>query len=189
MTCRARLGLLWALLGAAVLAAAVVPPVPQDLRYHRMADDRTLWGIPNALNVLSSAPFILVGALGLWSLRPRRPHGRPQFVEACERWPYGVFFAGLGLTGRFAAVVGGDGVSATKPDPASVAHVVRVVGIQPDELWMVGDSATDVATGRGAEAHTVGCAWGLRGAGELRAAGAEFIVDHPRQIAPLIGCA
>ncbi|HXJ78907.1 MAG TPA: alkaline phytoceramidase [Candidatus Methylomirabilis sp.] len=99
MTCRARLGLLWALLGAAVLAAAVVPPVPQDLRYHRMADDRTLWGIPNALNVLSSAPFILVGALGLWSLRPRRPHGRPQFVEACERWPYGVFFAGLGLTG------------------------------------------------------------------------------------------
>src|SRR5262249_61501427 len=91
-----RLALLWALLGAAVLASALAPPIPQDPAYHRMADERSMGGIPNALNVLSNGPFVLVGALGLWSLRPK---GDVQFIEARERWPYVVFFAGLGLTG------------------------------------------------------------------------------------------
>ena len=95
----------------------------------------------------------------------------------------------LGLAGRFAAVVGGDTTPAHKPDPAAVAHVVRAAGARPDELWMVGDSALDVATGRAAGARTIGCAWGLRGAAELRAAQAEFVVDHARDIPPIIGTA
>ena len=99
MTRRARLGLLWALLGVAVLAAALAPPIPQDPAYHRMADARVLWGIPSALNVLSNVPFVLVGALGSWSLLPGRAGGGPRFIEAGERWPYLVFFAGLALTG------------------------------------------------------------------------------------------
>jgi hypothetical protein len=96
MTRRVRLDLVWALLGAAVLAAALAPPIPQDPAYHRMADERPMGGIPNALNVVSNAPFVLVGALGLWSLRAE---GGIQFAEARERWPYLVFFTGLGLTG------------------------------------------------------------------------------------------
>lgn len=99
MTRRARLGLLWALLGAAVLAAALAAPIPQDPAYHQMADGRAVWGIPNAWNVLSNAAFVLVGALGLWSLHRSSPDGGPRFVEARERWPYGVFFAGMALTG------------------------------------------------------------------------------------------
>src|SRR5262249_31673364 len=85
---------------------------------------------------------------------------------------------GLGLGGRFAAVIGGDLLEAGKPDPAAVDHVVRVVGGQPGAVWMIGDSALDIAAGRGAGAHTIGCAWGLRGAPELREAGAEFLVEH-----------
>ena len=65
MARRARLGLLGGLLGAAVLAALLVPPIAQDPAYHRMADERSVGGIPNAWNVLSNAPFIAVGALGL----------------------------------------------------------------------------------------------------------------------------
>ena len=99
MTRRARLGLLWALLGAAILAAGLAPPVPQDPAYHRMADARAVWGIPSALNVLSNAPFVLVGALGLWSLRPGGAGAGARFIEAGERWPYLAFFAGLALTG------------------------------------------------------------------------------------------
>jgi hypothetical protein len=99
MTRRARLGLVWTLLGVAVLAAALAPPIPQDPAYHRMADERAMGGIPHALNVLSNAPFVLVGVLGLWSLRPCGSKGGVPLVETRERWPYGVFFAGLGLTG------------------------------------------------------------------------------------------
>src|SRR5262245_26864246 len=95
MTRRARLGLLWALLGAALLSA----PIPQDPAYHRFADTRVMWGIPNALNVVSNVVFVLVGTLGLWSIWPGRSAGRVYFQSAGEWWPYGVFFGGFALTG------------------------------------------------------------------------------------------
>src|SRR6185295_14085143 len=72
----------------------LAPPVPQDPAYHRMADTRPLWGIDNALNVLSNAPFLLVGALGLAGLRHR-----VRLLDPRERRPWAVFFAGLFLTG------------------------------------------------------------------------------------------
>jgi hypothetical protein len=86
--------------GLAALAAAIawlaVPPIPQDLAYHRLADSRAWLGIPNALNVLSNAGFLLIGALGLAFVLGR---GGRAFQEPAERWPYVVFFGGLLLTG------------------------------------------------------------------------------------------
>jgi len=80
-------------LGIAVIVAAfaLTPPIPQDPAYHRFADGRTLFGIPNALNVLSNAPFLVFGAWGL--LAPPRLHVPPVLRPA-----YGVFFAGILLT-------------------------------------------------------------------------------------------
>ena len=52
-------------------------------------------GIPHALNVVSNAPFIIVGVMGmvfLLSARSRRPC---VFVEEYERLPYWLFFIGL----------------------------------------------------------------------------------------------
>ncbi len=94
-----RIGILLGLLAVAVVIAGATPPIPQDPAYHRMADVRTLWGIPNALNVLSNAGFVLAGALGLWTLGRRTPHGEIKFLDERERWPYVTFFAGVFLTG------------------------------------------------------------------------------------------
>lgn len=66
MARRARLGLLCGLLGAAVLAAARAPSIPQDAAYHRMADGRVVWGIPNASNVVSN--FTVQALYGLAKL-------------------------------------------------------------------------------------------------------------------------
>ena len=44
-------------------------PIPQSNSYHHFADERTLLGIPNFLNVTSNIFFILVSILGLRSLR------------------------------------------------------------------------------------------------------------------------
>jgi hypothetical protein len=40
-----------------------IPPIPQDPAYHQFADLRTVWGIPNFLNVLTSLSFLVVGLL------------------------------------------------------------------------------------------------------------------------------
>jgi hypothetical protein len=58
--------------GLAAVAAGVLfllPPIPQDLRYHEFADHRTVWGIPNFWNVVSNLPFLLVALWGLRALR------------------------------------------------------------------------------------------------------------------------
>jgi len=93
---------------------------------------------------------------------------------------------GLGVRGRFAAVVGGDALPVAKPDPATIAHVVELVGAAP-RVWMVGDSAVDIDTGRAFGARTVGCTWGLRPLEELRDAGAEILIDHPSQLPGVLG--
>lgn len=93
---------------------------------------------------------------------------------------------GLGIRSRFAVVVGGDALPVSKPDPATLAHVVASAGGEPAAVWMVGDSAVDVETGRRYGARTVGCTWGLRPREELRAAGAEVLIDHPSALPGVI---
>lgn len=72
------------------LAAVMsLDPIPQDLAYHDFADQRTMLGIPNALDVLSNLPFLLVGYLGLrHCLRADLGAGRAAWL---------VLFAGVAL--------------------------------------------------------------------------------------------
>ena len=93
---RSAIGLIGGLAALAAAALVLVPAIPQDPAYHRLADSRAWLGIPNALNVLSNTGFLLVGALGLVYVADG---GRPAFREPGERWPYVVFFGGLLLTG------------------------------------------------------------------------------------------
>ena len=90
------------LFAVALLTAAVlwfVPPIPQPIAYHDFADQRTLFGIPNALNVLSNLPFLFVGLAGLAFIRrqPPYPAGR-HFLTGAERWPWFIFFLGIAFT-------------------------------------------------------------------------------------------
>ena len=66
-------------LAAASLAALLLlPPILQDQNYHRFADERTLFSIPNFWNVISNLPFIAVGAAGLRQFY-RDPATLPEF--------------------------------------------------------------------------------------------------------------
>jgi hypothetical protein len=60
-------------LGAAALALGIglllAGPLQQWDNYHGFADTRAWLGIPNAADVLSNAPFLVVAGLGLWRLR------------------------------------------------------------------------------------------------------------------------
>ncbi len=81
---------------SATLIAAVffVDPIPQDPAYFLFADSRSLLGIPNFWNVMSNAPFLLVGGAGAYYLRSANLPG----VLPELRLAYLVLFAGIFLT-------------------------------------------------------------------------------------------
>ena len=73
-------------------------PVPQQLAYHLMADQRTLLGIPNCLNVVSNLPFAIVALLGFHALFGREAPEVSVIRDGWERWPCAVLFLGTALT-------------------------------------------------------------------------------------------
>ena len=82
----------------AIVAAAMSPPIPQPLAYHLFADTRSWLGIPNCLDVLSNAPFAVVGLLGLAATFSRKAHQSSPFLDPWERWPYAALFTGVAFT-------------------------------------------------------------------------------------------
>jgi predicted membrane channel-forming protein YqfA (hemolysin III family) len=89
---RWRVGALLAVAAVAVAAAIAAPPIPQDLSYHRFADQRAMLMVPHGLNVLSNIGFLLAGA---WTLARSMAARLP----AWERLAALIFGVGLLLTG------------------------------------------------------------------------------------------
>jgi hypothetical protein len=75
------------------LAVLLLPPFKQPQAYHQFADQRTWFGIPNFLNVISNVGFLLVGLVGLGFLwNNTSANASRSFVEPSERIPYAAFF-------------------------------------------------------------------------------------------------
>ena len=70
-----------------VLLFAAVGPIPQTPAYHELADERSLYGVPNFFNVVSNATFLVVGAIALYLCSKRAVPG------AVLSWK--VFFVGV----------------------------------------------------------------------------------------------
>ncbi len=89
------------------VALSRLRPIPQAESYHAFADARTMWKIPNALNVVSNIGFFLVGWTGLAFLfrgpsrdpdGPFRPGPHSAFESLRERPAYVILFVGVLLT-------------------------------------------------------------------------------------------
>jgi len=76
---------------------------------------------------------------------------------------------------------GREGV-ALKPDPTGVFEIMNEFGVSKEECLYIGDTATDMKTGKGAELYTIGVLWGFRDYDELKESGADAIVSHPAEI-------
>lgn len=78
------------------LAALLLPSFAQPQSYHDFADQRTLWGIPHAANVMSNVAFVAVGAWGLAAF----VRGSMNFAAGSgARKAWLVMFVGVALTG------------------------------------------------------------------------------------------
>ena len=74
-----------------------------------------------------------------------------------------------------------DGVP-IKPDPAGVFRILEQFGLNADEVLYMGDTATDMKTGKAAGAFTVGVLWGFRNRKELEEGHADAIIAHPLEL-------
>ncbi|MGB1907378.1 MAG: phosphoglycolate phosphatase [Spongiibacter sp.] len=75
-------------------------------------------------------------------------------------------------------VVGGDTLPQRKPDPAPLQHACELMGLAPENVVMVGDSANDVGAAR-AIAMPVACvSYGYNHGEPVSAAQPDILVDH-----------
>ena len=133
----------------------------------RIADEsRPFDGVLRALDTLSAAGAVLA---------------------VCTNKPTDLSLAlldALGMTDRFAAIVGPDAAPAPKPDPRHLQTAIARVGGRDNYAIMVGDSATDIGAARAARAPSVVVSFGYT---EIPAAdlGADHVIDHFDALAPL----
>lgn len=82
-------------IAAGALLWLLSEPLPQPLAYHHFADQRSLFGIPHAMNVLSNVVFCLAGVWGVTSITKRT--AKLSGIDLTYLIFFvGVFFTGLG---------------------------------------------------------------------------------------------
>ncbi|MBL6456559.1 phosphoglycolate phosphatase [Belnapia sp. T6] len=90
----------------------------------------------------------------------------------------------LGLSGRFAAVGGGDSFPVRKPDPGHLLGTLAAAGGGTDRAVMIGDHRNDILAARGAGVPSLFAGWGY-GRPEM-AEGAAAVIDSPAALLPAL---
>ena len=133
-----------------------------------LLDATTLYpGVADALDALAADGVVL-------TVLSNKPEGMSRAV-----------LGGLGVIGRFRAILGGDSLPTRKPDPAGLESLRRLTGTPRDAMLLVGDSVVDVATAANACTDFCGVAWGLD-PDALRAARPARVIDSPAELLALV---
>lgn len=73
-----------------------------------------------------------------------------------------------------------------KPEPDGALNLAKLMDCEPGEVVYIGDSQTDVATGKNAGMPVIGVSWGFRGRDILKECGADYVVDEPHEITDIV---
>lgn len=84
---------------------------------------------------------------------------------------------GLGIDRHFFRVIGGDQGFPKKPAPEPLLELIRQAEVSKEETVLIGDSATDIETGRNAGVTTVAVTYGFGKPREIVAARPQLIVN------------
>jgi phosphoglycolate phosphatase len=82
-----------------------------------------------------------------------------------------------GLSGTFAAILGGDTSPCLKPDPCAIVKFMNDRNIKKDRALMVGDMTVDIETGKNAGIHTCAVTYGFDSKEKLIRSSPDFIID------------
>jgi len=93
--------------------------------------------------------------------------------------------SGLGLADCFTFIYGGNSFAQKKPDPVGVVRLMSDTGNSARQTLMVGDSDTDILTGRNAGTWTCGVTYGLAPQ-TLESSQPDVLVDDLREVVALL---
>jgi len=69
-----------------------------------------------------------------------------------------------------------------KPDTTPLYSLITELGVTTNDCIYIGDSGTDMQTGKGGGLFTIGVLWGFRKRDELEENHADLIISHPNEI-------
>lgn len=84
--------------------------------------------------------------------------------------------------GYFDVIQGQKENVAIKPSPEGALQILSRLDLTTADVLYLGDTGTDMKTGRNLGAFTVGALWGFRERGELEENGADAIIEHPLEL-------
>ncbi|HEX5481527.1 MAG TPA: HAD-IA family hydrolase [Terriglobia bacterium] len=89
--------------------------------------------------------------------------------------------AGLNVDSYFGFVYGGNSFGQKKPDPVGIFRLMRDTGAREAETLMIGDSETDIQTGRNAGVWTCGVTYGI-GSHTLAGTAPDLMLNSLREL-------
>ncbi len=93
--------------------------------------------------------------------------------------------SGLHLDGAFRKVLGGDVVTARKPDSGHLQECLEGISVDITKVVMVGDSPNDINAAKELGAISVGCSYGLVPLGAIKATQPDFLIADISELAGL----
>lgn len=84
--------------------------------------------------------------------------------------------------GYFDIIQGQKDNVAIKPSPEGVFQILEQLKLSPEDILYLGDTATDMKTGKSAGAFTIGALWGFRKREELEESHADAIISYPLEM-------
>lgn len=149
-------------------AAAAVYKHTFEHSHDSMADDERLYpGTEDILRRLNGEGWLLGVATG---------KGRRGLDSTLNRY---------GFDGVFVTLQTADSAH-NKPDPDMLHRAMAEAGAAPETTVMVGDTTYDIEMARRAGTVSVGVSWGYHPADELRAAGANCIIEEWAALAEVL---
>jgi pyrophosphatase PpaX len=97
----------------------------------------------------------------------------------------GLAFESIDLHRFFEVVVTADDSDAHKPSPEPILLALERLGAEAEGAIYIGDSPVDVAAGRAAGVATAAVVWGIFSHDDLVAAGPDFVLHSPAEMASL----
>lgn len=128
-------------------------------------------------NCLAEKSCLYAGVLGV--LNGFKELGVPMAIVTNKPIAFvGPLLAGLEVDSFFSFVLGGDSLSAKKPDPLPLNTILKECNVRPDQALMVGDSISDFLAARSAGCPVVLVSYGYNHGKGVNEIGADRVVSN-----------